>query len=138
MKRIQLMVLIMQVTYLHIGKQWKTRKGMCYFVVLNSNPNEQKPVWMGVACWLLQAPLLMAVILGCLAIPSTLAEGYDLKWVIFAVVVTVFSVMAMGKVDKLFEKRPSWDQEDYIPTQEEWDEWDYWVHCEEEYSAWSN
>lgn len=137
MKKVLIMEYITQITYLHIGKQ--LRKGRIhYFVVLNSNPNEQKPVWMGVACWLLQAPLLMAVILGGLAIPSTLAEGYDLKWVIFAVVVTVFSVKALDKVDKLFEKRPSWDQEDYIPTQEEWDEWDYWVHCEEEYSAWSD
>lgn len=138
MKKFQLMERITKVTYLHIGKQWKGRAGMQYFVVLNSNPNEQKPVWMGVACWLLQLPLLMGIILGGLAIPTTLAEGYDFKWVLLAVGITLFSLWAMKKVENLFEKRPSWNKEDYIPTQEEWDEWDRWVHCEEEYGAWSN
>lgn len=136
MKKIQLMELITQVTYLHIGQQWKHGIGMCYFVVLDSDPNVQKPVWLGVVCWLLQMPLLMALFLGALAIPSTLAEGYGLGWVLLSVIITGFSGFAMYKIDKIFQKRPSWNQEDYVPTEEEWEDWYNWVHCEEEYQTW--
>lgn len=136
MKKIQLMELITQVTYLHIGQEWRKRKGMCYFVVLNSNPNEQKPVWLGVVCWLAQIPLLMAVVLGGFSTANALAEGYGLNWALLSAVITGLGAFAMYKIDKIFEKRPSWDKEDYVPTEEEWEDWDHWVHCQEEYNAW--
>ena len=136
MKKIQLMELITKVTYLHIGQEWRTRKGMYYFVVLNSNPNERKPVWLGVLCWLAQIPLLMAVILGGLSTATALAEGYGFTWFLLSAIITGLSAFAMHKIDKIFEKRPSWNQEDYFPTIEERKEWSYWVHCQEEYGTW--
>ncbi len=136
MKKIQLMELITKITFLHIGQQWKQQTGMCYFVVLNSNPNEQKPVWQGVACWIAQMPLLMGSILGPLAFVSTLVEGYSFQWIVFSAAIAMLSTFGLYKLDGLFQKRPSWDKEDYVPTDEEWEDWDHWVHCEEEYQSW--
>lgn len=137
MKKIQIMTFITSVTYLHIGIQ-HGRLPLKYFVVLNSNPNERKPVWMGVVCWLAQIPLLMGVVLGFLGTASLFAEGYGLKATIICALITGLSAWGLNKVDGLFEKRPSWDKEDYVPTDEEWEDWHHWVHCEEEYQAWGN
>lgn len=134
MNRLVLMERITKETFLHIGIV-KGRFPMRFFVVLSSKPNERKPVWMGVVCWLAQIPLLMGIILGGLGTAAAFADGY-LKMTVVYVVITVASTWLYNKLDGLFQKRPSWDKEDYVPTEEEWEEWHNWVHCEEEYEAW--
>lgn len=138
MKKVQIMELITAITYLHIGKQWRSRTGMHYFVVLNSNPDVKLRVWVGVVCWIVQGLMLMGVILGALATASSLAEGYGIKWILGSAIVTGLSAWGLKKLEGIFQKRPSWDKEDYVPTDEEFKEWDKWVHCEEEYNAWGN
>ncbi len=137
METVRIMEYITQITCLHIGKQ--RRKGQThYFVVLNSNPNERKPVWQGVACWIAQIPLFMGTLLGALTFPSTIVEGYALPWIILSAAITVGSYFGLSKMAGIFQKRPSWDKEDYVPTDEELRDWDHWVHCEEEYNLWGN
>lgn len=136
MRKLVIMEHITKVTYLHIGIDTELRFPMRFFVVLNSNPNKRKPVWMGVACWIAQVPFLTGIILGSLATASAFAEGHGLKLTVICAAITAISVWIYNKLDGLFQKRPSWDKEDYVPTDEEWEEWHQWVHCEEEYSAW--
>lgn len=138
MKKVQIMDFITAITYLHIGKRWRRRTGMHYFVVLNSNPNVEMRVWVGVVCWIAQGVMLMSTILGFLSVVSSMAEGYEIHWILLSAVITGFSAWGLYKLEGIFQKRPSWDKEDYVPTEEEWKDWGNWVHCEEEYQAWGN
>ncbi len=132
----KMMQLISEFTMLHIGVRKSRKNGEeVYFVVLNSEPNVKFRVWVGVVAWALQLPLMLGVVFGFLAAPDVW-NGMETIVAFF-----VWKVIAVGcgyslyKLATLFELRPSWNTEDYIPTEQEIHEWNRWVHCKEEQKA---
>lgn len=120
-------------TMLRIGIiRTREPKRIRYFVRSTSD-HRRYPVTLGIVTWLLQLPCIMGVILTALAIPSAICDGKGIIYALGLLFLCIACIRATMFLHGLWELRPGWDKEDYIPSQQEIAEWDRYVHSEEEY-----